>query len=633
MDPKLTRMNETKIIVKKDYEYACSTVPQMEATLTKMKLWLVVNQCNSNQNLQNVNSETLSLILRNVKAKENESLKQQWCENNQVDDSDFCEIIEAPQQQSQNLPDVKTLTEILHNVSSSSMQNAKEIESIWKNAMREAKSGDQEIIDLVSDEESFDEDPGVPGKVKTCNKLHQNVSSIQNVTAVTEIPRENVTEMSIIDLNSDDENIESDTESLEEDDDPGVPGEIKCEHCETMFMTKNKLKSHVNDMIDPELIFECNKTSCPFETNLICAWHRHFHSHVKLLCDFCEVAFASKTELDGHKKSQHEIQNNQEEKNDHKCESCSQEFKSLESKESHTCRGYHQCNYCESMFLSRQDVNIHMKNEHAKANSRPNSHFDFNKVRCDLCDAIFDSNNLSNAHAQLYVHKKAGHKCEFCNEIYKSVKGKENHMKSAHSFKCPICDLYFVSKKLCTDHMKNEHDHIPAKKGKRKSYETEEVETKQMSIPDLQDCQNPTEVIKPIVKGKENHLKICTNQTLNCDPLPQNVIPVSASNDKEAEDIEVINTDKDVNSQEVNENVDSSNVTITIASENQTEEVETKQKSIPEIPDLQDCQNPTKVIKPKVHKMKLNLSFAKKIAENKYLQSSHTSETDEEFDL
>ena len=420
MDPTLTKMNETS-----------------SNALAK----LVVNQCESNQNFQNVNIETLNLILQNVKAKENESFKQQWCENNQVDDSDSCEIIETPpnlNQQSQILPDVKTLTEILHNVSSSSMQNAKEIESIWENAMREAKAVDQEVIDLVSDE-----DPGIHGEVKTWNKLHQNVSSMQNVTALTEIPRESVTKTSINDLNSDDENIESHIESLEEDDDPGVPGEIKCEHCEMMFMTKNELKSHVKDMIDPHLIFECNKTDCPFETNLMCAWHRHFHSHVKLLCNFCLVAFSSKTELDGHYKSQHEIQNNQEGKNDHKCKSCSQEFNSLESKESHTCREYHQCNYCESMFLSRQDVNIHMKNEH-------------------------------------------GHK----------------------------------------------------KKGKRKNYEIEDVQMAPApEISDLQDCQNPFE------------------------------------------------------------------------------------KFFPE------------VIKPKVYKMKLNLSFAKKIAENKCIQSSHTSETDEEFDL
>merc|ERR1712029_479535 len=98
---------------------------------------------------------------------------------------------------------------------------------------------------------------------------------------------------------------------------------------------------------------------------------------------------------------------------------------SLEEDDDPGVPGEIKCNYCESMFLSRQDVNIHMKNEHAKANSRPNSHFDFNKVRCDLCDAIFDSNNESNAHDQLYVHKKAGHKCEFCNEIYKSVIGKQ----------------------------------------------------------------------------------------------------------------------------------------------------------------------------------------------------------------
>ena len=104
MDPTLTKMNETS-----------------SNALAK----LVVNQCESNQNLQNVNIETLNLILQNVKAKENESFKQQWCENNQVDDSDSCEIIATHQnvnQQSQILPDIETLTEILHNVSSSSVQ-------------------------------------------------------------------------------------------------------------------------------------------------------------------------------------------------------------------------------------------------------------------------------------------------------------------------------------------------------------------------------------------------------------------------------------------------------------------------------------------------------------------------------
>ena len=252
----------------------------------------------------------MSRILQNVKTKE----KQQWCENNQVDDPNFCEIIEIPQdvnQQNkiQNLPDVETLNEILHNASSSSMQNVKEIESIWENAMSEVKNVEEEVIDLVSDDDCLEQEPG-------------------------------------------------------------VPNEVKCEHCETIFLTKTELRRHVEDMIDPELIFKCNKKDCPFETNLMCAWHRHFHSHVKLICDLCEVAFSSQTELDGHKKSQHEVNNNQDEVICHKCESCSQEFNSLESKESHTCRKCHQCNYCESMFISREEVNIHMKNEHDHVKER-----------------------------------------------------------------------------------------------------------------------------------------------------------------------------------------------------------------------------------------------------------------------
>ena len=94
--------------------------------------------------------------------------------------------------------------------------------------------------------------------------------------------------------------------------------------------------------------------------------------------------------------------------------------------------------------------------------------------QCDLCVTFFNSN------FELFRHKAGGHMCEFCNFIYWTV------------------------------------------------------------------------------KGKENHLRICTDQ---------NVIPVSVLNDKDAEDIVVIDTEKDGNSQEVNENVNSSNVTITLDSE------------------------------------------------------------------
>ena len=73
-------------------------------------------------------------------------------------------------------------------------------------------------------------------------------------------------------------------------------------------------------------------------------------------------------------------------------------------------------------------------------------------IKCDLCDASF-------TYKQLVVHKKAGHKCEFCNAIYKSVKAKENHLKKSHSFKCPKCDVTFVSKELLSDHLVSHVNH------------------------------------------------------------------------------------------------------------------------------------------------------------------------------
>ena len=82
--------------------------------------------------------------------------------------------------------------------------------------------------------------------------------------------------------------------------------------------------------------------------------------------------------------------------NDHKCKSCSQEFSSLESKESHTCREYHQCNYCESMFLSRQDVNIHMKNEHGHVKKGKRESYEIEDVQMAPAPEISDLQDCQN---------------------------------------------------------------------------------------------------------------------------------------------------------------------------------------------------------------------------------------------
>ena len=103
-----------------------------------------------------------------------------------------------------------------------------------------------------------------------------------------------------------------------------------------MFATENELNGHIEDMIDNGLTFECNKKDCPFETNLMCAWNQHFHTHVKTFCEHCELAFSSITELDGHAKKQHEIVI--EETSVYKCEQCKQEFNCLENQESHECK-------------------------------------------------------------------------------------------------------------------------------------------------------------------------------------------------------------------------------------------------------------------------------------------------------
>ena len=136
----------------------------------------------------------------------------------------------------------------------------------------------------------------------------------------------------------------------------------------------------------------------------------------KVKCDLCDAIFCKKSE--------------------HKCEFCNAIYKSVKAKENHLKKSHSfKCPKCDLSFVSKKLCKVHTLNCN-------------HENKCNLCDTSF-------TYKQLVVHKKAGHKCEFCNAIYKSVKAKENHLKKSHSFKCPKCDLSFVSKKLCTDHRKS----------------------------------------------------------------------------------------------------------------------------------------------------------------------------------
>ena len=368
--------------------------------------------------------------------------------------------------------------------------------------------------------------------------------------------------------------------------------DYKCDYCTKEFPSKAQVEFHMKKMNDQAKLYSCSKSNCSFTAHYLCVWndHRmivHRNEEVKAVvqglplqnqvinqqiesqailqawnafrtpfemiqeysgdetepecmeihqCDLCDTFFNSKNQLSVHKKG------------GHMCEFCNFIYWTVEGKENHLKICTDQTLNCDPMPQNvipvsalndenaedivvidpKEDVNSQEVNENvdssnvtitldsekavtqpqtvnrdkihnvtfntnAKVNSRSNTHVDFNKVKCDLCDAIFHSTDEFNAHDQLYVHKKAGHKCEFCNIIYKTVKQKENHLKLAHSFKCPLCDLSFVSK-----------------------------------------------------KQRKSHLHLVSHN------LPQNVMNVMcALNDEEAEDIAVIDPEKDVNSQEI----------------------------------------------------------------------------------
>ena len=148
----------------------------------------------------------------------------------------------------------------------------------------------------------------------------------------------------------------------------------------------------------------------------------------KFVCGLCDTFFNSNDELNAHYKERH------------KCEFCNFHYSSVKAKENHMKSTHSfKCPKCDLSFVSKNLCRVHT------LNCDP-------VIKCDLCDASF-------TYKQLVVHKKAGHKCEFCNAIYKSVKAKENHLKKSHSFKCPKCDVTFVSKELLSDHLVSHVNH------------------------------------------------------------------------------------------------------------------------------------------------------------------------------
>ena len=157
-------------------------------------------------------------------------------------------------------------------------------------------------------------------------------------------------------------------------------------------------------------------------------------------------------------------------------------------------------------------------------NTNVNSQID--KVRCELCDTFF------NSYGEYFVHKAGGHKCEFCNVIYKTAKAKENHFKSSHSYKCSKCDLSFISKKLCKDHYKL-HGNNSAMSDKQKKEGSHKCEFCDLTFKTTKKRNNHMKSAHSFKCSKCDlsfvSKKLCTDHTkshLIGDALPQNVIRV-----------------------------------------------------------------------------------------------------------
>ena len=111
-----------------------------------------------------------------------------------------------------------------------------------------------------------------------------------------------------------------------------------------------------------------------------------------------------------------------------------------------------QCELCEFLALSVQEMKQHKKIKHGKHVSK----------KCDYCD--YTSNIVCDllSHRKKCKDSKERFSCDMCGKKYFSVQSRALHVKSEHSIeeesrKCEICDFESISTHTMNQHLKEKH--------------------------------------------------------------------------------------------------------------------------------------------------------------------------------
>jgi len=108
------------------------------------------------------------------------------------------------------------------------------------------------------------------------------------------------------------------------------------------------------------------------------------------------------------------------------------------------------CPECEQYFGTNPGLRRHQKKNHNKSKEKQ-------LIRCYICNQVMES--TSKLHKHMEIHKI----CEFCGEVFDSIKMMVGHSKTVHGnnpypYKCNFCEYAVSNKKNLRKHMKKHSD-------------------------------------------------------------------------------------------------------------------------------------------------------------------------------
>ena len=151
------------------------------------------------------------------------------------------------------------------------------------------------------------------------------------------------------------------------------------------------------------------------------------------MCQLCKNSYGCKSELERH----------------------------IKSSTKHKKQRANMCKHCGLYFDKIEDIEIHVKDKHAKKLSEGM----MNKSgmnKCDLCDKVFQNFSTLKSHKKIIHEGERRAECEQCGKTFTRLKGLRDHIRVIHDgikeFECDQCGKGFGILKNLTVHIRTVHE-------------------------------------------------------------------------------------------------------------------------------------------------------------------------------